>query len=465
MVGAVGSWWMAGLMVILAGASGAGCSDSCCTTDGFPINLLPRTSVDATGLLAKARDPNGDPTQTFQMSIDTGSSLTFFRRQSTDNRIVERDFDILDAQPPADLTSPVVRGQFRQIDVLPIDLDPTGPDAVLGGAFLQNFSIQLDFARPAMTFWARQGASDGFLDAAGFAVLHFNLLGGVELTADSRPDFLGVTGPVETPPTRVVLRACGGATAFDPDAPEPERCCTRGDEVKIATGANLALLVATGVGPLVLAQSAWDRIDAVQPTPLPSPTAGPSLLIPALSAPVTAVQWSTLPRIALVNQELDDSTNQGACVDLGRARRLEWVERHQSEDGATGACALPCDTDPRDSSLSQNAAAYLELGGDIPVAILPDSTPFLQALRAEIRPQGPELDGLIGANLLAQTSIEIDYPSKPGRALIHCLSEATRATCWSSPRCPRLGSSADVRGCFGLPRRRLPVACETSVCG
>ncbi|MBC8132668.1 MAG: hypothetical protein H7X95_06775 [Deltaproteobacteria bacterium] len=436
-----------------------GCADPCCTTDGFPINLQARPSADPVGLVAMARFPNAGAVP-FRMSLDTGSALTLVRRQSDRNQLVLRDFDVIDAQPPA-ASSPdgvVVRGQFRAIEVLPLDLRPDGPEAVFGAALLRNFSVQFDFTKPAMTFWSRQGAGDGFLNAAGFVVIHFNLLGGAEITAQTRPDFLGLTGPVVVPPTRVVLRACAGPEVFDPDATAPAKCCERSEAVTTATGANLALVLSTGVGPLVLSQSAWNRVAAIQKIAVPTPAPGAPLLIPSLPAPLTDVLWSTLPRLALVDQELDNASNPGACVELGRARRLEWAERHGTQ------CVQPCDSDPRDSSKAQNGAAYLELGGDIQVAIVPDGTALLQGLRAEIRPEGPEVDGLIGANALAPTTVEIDYRSNPGRAIIACGPDALRNACFASPRCPRLSNRDEVRACFGLLPRSLPPTCTPAVC-
>jgi hypothetical protein len=344
---------------------------------------------------------------------------------------------------------------------------------VLSGSFLQNFVVEIDFTRPSLTLWPRQGATDAFLTTSGFAVLHFDLFGGAELTARSRPDFLGLTGPVEVPATRIVLRGCGGPAVFDPEAAQPELCCARGDEMARATGADLALLVSTGVGPLVLSQSAWNRVAATQTTALPEPTAGAPLALPTLSAPLEGVLWSTLPRLALVDQELDDANDPGACVELGRARRLEWVEAHQPDPATcgaadavcTGACAQLCDTDVRAAGRAQNASAYIELGDGIPVAIVPDGTPLLQGLRAEIRPEGPEIDGMIGAAVLARTRMEIDYRSDAKRALFSCDKSAERTACWTSPRCQRLSSPGDRRSCFGRPTRSLPTMCIPSGCG
>ncbi len=45
-----------------------------------------------------------------------------------------------------------------------------------------------------MTFWPHLGADLGFLEDAGYAVLHFALFGGGEVTAKGDPDFLGQRG-------------------------------------------------------------------------------------------------------------------------------------------------------------------------------------------------------------------------------------------------------------------------------
>jgi hypothetical protein len=444
----------------------AGCSAPCCTVDGFPINLVspPSTSPEAGGLRAAGWDPGDQARFPNLISIDTGSSLTIFRGHDEGNQVVLRNLDLLDALPaPGGTVAAPVRARFRDIEALPVDIDPEGPDVVLGGELLRNYSVQFDFAAPSITFWSRQSASDGFLGTVGFAVLRFNLAGGAELIAQSRPDFLGLTGPVETHATRVVLRACSAWQPFDPDTEPQEHllCCKKGDEGSsaLAAGADLALLVATGVGPLVLSQSAWDRVTSNRDS-VPVATRTAPLPVASLSGPIMA-SWFSLPRLALVNQELDDSSNPGACVELGRARRLEWVEHHQAD----AACAQPCDTDPRDSTRAQNSAAYIELGDDIPVAVVPDGTPLLQGLRAEIRPEGPEIDGLIGAGTLASTTLEIDYRSQPARALLACVAGAPQGFCWTRPRCARLSNPGDTRACFGQPARALPAVCAPSGCG
>jgi hypothetical protein len=431
----------------------AACSEPCCTLDGYPITLL---FSDSGGLTARGQDASGALT----VSVDTGSDLTFFTRSADERaQMVTRSLDLLDALPAPEGGGYPVRARLHDIEGLPVNLDPAGPSVILGAAFLTNFSVELDFGAPQMTLWSRLGTPDGYLTQAGFAVLHFGLFGGTELSAISEPDFLGLTGPVEVPPTRVVLRGCAGAKSFDATAALPELCCARGDEIVNATGVNLALSVSSGVGPLVLAESAWTRYAASQDVAPAAPAPGPDLEIPGLAAPLTGVLWATLSRLALVDPETAPATNPGACVELGRARRLDWAEAHRAQ----AACAQPCDTDPQASGAAFNAAAYVEIDRDLPVAIISDETPFLQAVRAEVRPAGPEVDGFLGADVFSDTTLELDYQSNPTRAIVSCAG-GTSATCRVSPRCPRLESSSEEHACFGLAPMTLPSTCAPSGC-
>src|SRR5438270_3369182 len=146
----------------------------------------------------------------------------------------------------------------------------------------------------------------------------------------------------------------------EPDAPADtiKACCSAADAVSLATGANVALLLATGVGPVVLGQSAWARVSAVlaaaNPTAPPPVMTPAPLLIATWPAPIDA-KWTTITRLALVNMETNATNDPGACVELGRARRIEWMERRQVENQASAACVQPCDADSRSSSEAQNS--------------------------------------------------------------------------------------------------------------
>jgi hypothetical protein len=492
------------VVVALGAAAGAGCTEECCTIDSLPIRLARAPLMDgsaaAGALLAVAQSGAADQ---FLMVLDSGSPITVLASPagSGASNVEHRDFDLRDAlsgQDPAPL-----RAEFRDIALLELPLGPVGaaatqPLGIFGGDLAQAFSVELHFAPPAtdplcqgaiapagaapgcssVTLWRHQGASDGFLEDAGIATVHFALAGGGEVTTQGDPDFLGLRGPLQLPPTRIALRTCAVPDAFVPDSPQPS-CGARGCEVTRATGVDLALVVATGVGPLVLGEAAWARVSAELPAP-PVLTPAP-LLVAGWPAPIVGPDtggvsqqplWTTIPRLALVDEETGPNDDLGPCVDLGRARRLEWVSYHQVHpellQPTEMACVEVCDTDTRQPDLAQNSAAYLEIGGDIPVAVVADDDPFLQSVRFDVRPEGPEVDGLLGAGALGRMGggvrMEIDYLSTPKRALFSCEPDTDRASCWAAARCPRLPDETQQHLCFGLGPHNKPATCAPAAC-
>lgn len=127
-------------------------------------------------------------------------------------------------------------------------------------------------------------------------------------------------------------------------------------------------------------------------------------------------------------------------------------------------CGAPCDVDPTQTGEAQNSAAYLEIGGDVPVAIIADTEPFLQALQFDVLPEGPQIDGLVGAGALGRARLELDYISSPTRAVFSCEEDAPRSVCWSASRCPQLPDHDHQHLCFDLPAHGLPASCIPSVC-
>ena len=464
-------------------AVAASCSDDCCTIDSFPIPLRwaplgAGAPGRPGGLLANAQSPSLNSGSPFWMSVDTGSPLTVSDGSADGTHdTVSRNFDILGAPPAADpMRAPPVRARFRGINMVPVALGAVGdaatrPQAVFGGDLMRGFSVEFRFGVPDLTFWPNQRADDGFLEDVGYAVIHFTPFGGGEITAHGSADFLGQRGPLNVDPTRIVFRACAAPAAFDPAIPTQEACCDRRDAITHATGAPLSLLLATGVGPLILSRSAWDRVRPQLGLDVPAETPG-QLYLAGAATPLS-VSWALLPpaaHLALVNQESSAATDAGPCVDLARARRIEWVAYRQVGNLEVAECVQPCDTDPNDTQKAQNSAAYVEVGGvignEIPVAILPDTDPLLEGLRSDIRPEGPELDGIIGAGVLARTRLEVDYRSSGMRAIFSCDDTSDRNQCFIGARCPRLPDQTQKHACFGLPLAGLPTMCAADpVCG
>jgi hypothetical protein len=440
----------------IAAQSAAACSEPCCTYDSQPIalekgkhgELLAHVSVNGLG--------DGPAL------IDTGSPISLWNTPGDGApQVQQRDVRILGPRATMGAARLPTRAILRKTATVGAPLAPIdGTDAVvqpvllLGGDLLVNFSIEIGFSVPEMVIWPEERATDGFLSGAGYAVLHTNLRGAGQLEALAPSDGIGPRGPYQYPSSLLVLRACGAPRAFDRQERLPARCCI-GDERALSSGADLSLLLATGVGPIVLGRSAWTRITAQLTVP---PAEVPGTLRVATAASIDAA-WSTLPRLALVDRQADPSVDPGPCVELGRSRRLEQVDLAQSQNATHAACALPCDQDPT-KGRSQDSAAYLELAGALPVAIVADGEQLLQTARAEVRPDGPEIDGLLGAGALALARVELDYRSPTARAIFSCEAGATTTDCRTVGSCPRLPSLGQTHTCFGLPTHALPQICD-----
>jgi hypothetical protein len=250
----------------------------------------------------------------------------------------------------------------------------------------------------------------------------------------------------------VVLAACAAprlATLADP----PETCL-RGETTLRASGENLMLAIGTGEGPLILAESAWQRLapalglapDAGTPDELYTGFFPPSADVPS------SARFVSLPRLALF-QGTTDSNWMGPCPELARARRIEQVLANQD----SGSCFQPCDVT---GDQPQATRPYLELAGPLLAAIVPDTSDLLLSLNTDVAAK-PHVDGLVGAATLAGTRLRIDYQATPqGRAIASCLEGETRDTCFAAPGCPGLGQG-QTHLCFGRDSKRSAPVCRT----
>jgi hypothetical protein len=508
---------LAGVGLAVAGGAG-GCTGDCCTVDSFPIALaraplgappLPAASVgdggtppDGGALVALAGLPGASASQLFPMVIDTGSPFTILAGPTAANpQTNAAGWNLYQAGAPLSLMTmlPPLRATFRGWDVIGVPLYPAGaptslplypagaptslPLGVLGADLLRGYSVEFRFGARCpdgpglcsfMTFWGHLDEDASLLEDAGYAVVTFTPFGGGEITAEGDPDFLGLRGPLDVPATRVVLRACAVPDAFSPQIGaglSPAGCTDAQDALNQATGVDLSLLVDTGVGPLVLTASAWARVVAAAalgptpvtlplPPPAPPTPAPPPLYVATWPTPIDVLLWATIPRFVLINLEAGPDNDPGPCVELGRSRRTEIVSYWTVHEPALGLCGARCDIDPNNTGEAANSAAYLEIGGQIPVAVISDDDPFLQGLRFDVLPEGPELDGLVGANALGRSRLELDYLSSPARAVFSCETDAPRDACWAAARCPQLPDHSSVHYCFGLGPHELPAGCN-----
>lgn len=433
------------------------CGDDCCTFDGEPVTL---SAASDGALWARIRDRSTQ--QVGWALLDTSSPVNLWNG-TPGGGLQEHGFDLL----AADSAQPLLRGSFKGLWAQPLALTgpPPGLDgpvlAVLGGEFLRSyvptFARREATAAPTVTIWDRQPASTGFLDTAKYAVLEMNLLGGGQLNAKGEPDIFGIRGPHQFPGSQVVLRGCAAPAAFVPSTEVLPTCC-KGQERTLATGVDVSLALATGLGGVLIAESAWARIFPRLPAPAATPADAVPIFHPAHSEPIIG-RRASLPSLALVNLETSAAQDPGACVELGRARRTELVAISQSQSSSVAHCPEPCDRDPRETSKGVASAAYVELNKGIEVLVIPDNSAILQAVRAEIRPEGPEIDGLLGASALKSLRIELDYRPRPARVIVSC-EAGSSDQCRAVGRCPRLPNKDSKRVCFDVSVHSLPATCD-----
>ncbi len=435
-------------MIVVCWGTAASCGDDpSYEYDSQPISLARAPAGTLGATLAKVMVGSDRPL----LLVDTGYPLSALHRGACPAATSEPTTyrGTIDLVGVAEQAEPV-RARFRGItlfDICPgaVGGAETQPLGVLGGDVLSHFSMAFSLPRTAddkasMTIFDSLPAGDDDLAADGYAVIHFDLRGGGATATAAQ------ASRASLPASRVVLRACGQPAAFSPEA-EMQTCAKGEMEVK-SSGANLLLMLSTGHGPMVLSASAWRRLGGESDAPEPGE---PMLHSPLVGEPIPA-HWVSVSRLALVDGHSGDSWS-GACAELARARRIEWTTAHLDQPGA---CFQPCDVSGKKAL---PAAAYWEIGSDLPAAVVSDTSDLIAGLNRDF-PSAPQVDGIIGAGTMAGVSFEIDYVSRPSRLVVSCQPGADRQTCWAPTRCEGLGSGDEPRACFGLPDRGYAPPCS-----
>jgi hypothetical protein len=234
---------------------------------------------------------------------------------------------------------------------------------------------------------------------------------------------------------RITLRACLG--------PDPDE-----NKLQSQRGANALLVVSTGIGISILGEAAYERYrDAhVDPATNTKPPELAMLPADAVYLPSGLVQGrrATIDGLALVASSTSNA--------LAPCRQVYAHHLLANRDCAPGEDDCPCE----DGSTFCAVPAILELTAPPPapgidVLVVDDTNPTLQALRTELRPDQPEVDGLLGIDVLRAAEIDVDYPHD------RLIGRCTSTGCAARPQLAEARDRTQIQGCLaGQPAGPIP---------
>lgn len=212
-------------------------------------------------------------------------------------------------------------------------------------------------------------------------------------------------------------------------APKPERLLAQS-----ARGVNALFVLSTGLGPSLLGRTAYERYRANDPT-LPTVESLPEETVLLPSGPIVGSR-TTLPSLALVG---NSTSNPAApCQQMWASHLLAAHDCRLGDD-----CPCP----PGDAFCPIPAVVEVAPLAGLTVLIVPDSDQTLQSLRAELRSDQPEVDGILGSEAIEALQLDIDVVHN--RLVMRCID---RTTCGARVALPNRQARSYVNGCLsGMP--------------
>jgi hypothetical protein len=483
----------------------AGCTDTHWSVLPYPIPLA--LSGPGGGLMARA---TVDGTTTpFPVVVDTGTILTSYDDGSGLARAFRGSLTMFgvdaagNAVPRLALTG--VQLFEGPLGALGVAAAATRVGGVIGGDTLSRFSVGFDYrgAVPTMTLSEGNTQCDCELapacdrQDACYAVLPFTLAGGQDTTLQGQTRITIGQDQYTYPATRVMLDACLEPL---PDPVETTACVLPGgtcpgSPAYVPSGVDVKLVVASGFPGVALSANAYDRLRGAGAAEalLSGALTTLHLVDPADEGPIGAGVQVATATLGRARAGVDAGTSPlalvsgkepffGPCASLARSRRIrraylaatpadvafETTHKGQCSGehcclidnarpcfGAGGDYAAQCSTSTNGSSICNDssddtpAAAVVELKSPLPIYVLPDVTPLIVGINADVRPTAATVDGVIGTAALAQLVSSIDYPSS--RFVAQCVREDE---CVAYPRMS-LGSVLDCGFCAGPKALKL----------
>jgi hypothetical protein len=410
-----------------------GCSENPFSGDPFPIHTQ---SASGAVLVQIARGGQMFPASLDVLSpitiIDPGPGVPVRRRSELltvkgESRLPDAPEFIARAQLPATVFELHPCAQEEAVCSVGDQAGTVPIGAVIGADSLAGDAVRFDFPTGDVYILPDIAGENSARLAVCDAVFQTPYRGGGTLVIDGAEiPFAG---------RRVALAACADATPRVRGQPDPG-----------PTGADLLLVLSTGVGKTILGRSAYERWRASQglpPTAPPEPPPTNWVMLP--SGRIEGVA-ETIGSLSLVANRGTDA--RGPCRDV-------WASKRAEAD-CTGDIPCPC------TSAFCAAPSVLDLRPTtaIDVLVVADDSPVLQSLRAELRPDEAEVDGILGTDVLRSAQIDVDYPSN--RVLARCAPGD--ATCWAWPEITSASARPDVACCiYSGPHWVADPACPAPV--
>nr|HEX4317601.1 hypothetical protein [Kofleriaceae bacterium] len=195
-------------------------------------------------------------------------------------------------------------------------------------------------------------------------------------------------------------------------APDPDPA-----KLQSQRGTDALFVASTSLGVTLLATSAYERYRAEQllATGISPPDVA-ALPADSVTLPGGAVggHATTIPSFALVAASNGASQPRSPCRQVYASHLLEPAD---CDDNPTTDC--PC-SPPGEQPRFCPVPAVTELAPPTGLAVLvvDDDEPVLQALRTELSPDQPDIDGILGTQAMLAPTIDADYPHN--RILMRC---------------------------------------------
>lgn len=350
---------------------------------------------------------------------------------------------------PIELATAVPRAEFLEAQVISVHpcaaCDPTDPNpcdpeqcivgtpqaprlfrGIIGADALAGDAVRLRLGDDQMFILADVGGDDRGRSLSCDAVFDSPYRGGGTLV------IAGTELPFGN--RRITLQAClgqdpdpGAAHRSSPTGPYPPGTAIR------QAGADALFVVSTSIGISILGQAAYERyrLAAGDPDILPfEQLTAASVYLP--SGLVRNGRKARVKRFALVAAPTSNAL--APCRQVYAHRFLTaW---------SCGDAAAPADCPCKATTTTCAVPAMVAFEPDLDVLVVPDTDPTLQALRTELRPDQPEVDGLLGTNALRTAEIDVDYPHD--RLLARCAS----AGCTARPQLAVPEDRPQLEGCL-----------------